>query len=211
MKASILIASILWIAAPLAAQAPASQTHSSDIGFTYTLPADWQVVDTHPAQQQVQEQAGKDATSAAGKKGIECVQVALTAHHGEPASVIVAEALPDDCSGQTLTVKDLPGFASGASEGLKQTFDMETPVYGSYTIGTHTMWAERVKSVPKNNPGATYIIEIVCSILKKGGVCFMAMEADEAGMRVFDNSLVALEGEPPAMLIPADAFVKKPQ
>jgi hypothetical protein len=211
MKIGILVASIVWIAAPLAAQAPALQTHSSDIGFTYTLPADWQVVDTHPAQQQAQEQAGKDATSAAAKKGIECVQVALTAHHGTPASVIVAEALPDDCLGQTLTQKDLSGFASGAAEGLKQTFDMENPEYGSYTIGTHTMWVERVKSMPRKNPGATYIIEVVCSILKKGGVCFMAMEGSEAGMRVFENSLVALEGEPPSMLIPAYAFVKKPQ
>jgi hypothetical protein len=39
----------------------------------------------------------------------------------------------------------------------------------------------------------------------------MAMEGSEAGMRVFENSLVALEGEPPSMLIPAYAFVKKPQ
>ena len=105
----------------------------------------------------------------------------------------------------------MSGFASGSSEGLKQTFDMADPEYGSYSIGTHTMWVERVKGVPKRNPAATYTIEIVCSILKKAGVCFMAMEADEAGMRVFEHSLVALEGEPPAMLIPADAFVRKPQ
>jgi hypothetical protein len=207
MKTSILIASIVFIAAPLAAQAPALQTHTGDIGFTYTLPADWQVVDAHPAQQQ----AGKDATSAAAMKGIECVQVALTAHHGTPASVIVAEALPDDCLGHTLTQNDLAGFASGAAEGLKQTFDMENPEYGTYSIGTHTMWVERVKSMPKKNPGAEYLIEVVCSILKKGGVCFMAMEGSESGMRVFENSLVALEGEPPSILIPANAFVKKPQ
>ncbi len=211
MKTSIFIGSIVWMAIPLAAQAPALQALSSDIGFTYTLPADWEVTNANPAQPQAHGQAGKDAPGGVEKKGAACVQVALTAHHGLPASVIMAEALPDDCFGQTLTAKDLPGFASGASEGLKQTFDMESPVYASYPIGTHTMWAERVKSVPKKNPEAAYVIEIVCSILKKGGVCFMAMEADEAGMQVFDHSLVALEGEPAERLIPADAFVKKAQ
>jgi hypothetical protein len=214
MKSWILVPLVVFGSASLWAQAPASappsQTHASDIGFTYTLPADWQVVDTQPTLPAMQEQVAKTAKSEEEKKGIACVQIALTARHGNPGSVVVVVALPFDCFGQQMTDKDLPGFAAGASEGLKNTFEISDPVYGAYSLGTHSMWIERAAGAVKDHPEMKYTVETVCSILKKGAVCWMAMAADEVHLQIFERGLVALDREAPAALVPADAFQKKP-
>ncbi len=192
------------------AAAPASQAHASSIGFSYSLPTDWEVVDAQPSLPAVQQQVAKSATSEEEKKGVSCVQIALTARHGSPSSVIVAVALPFDCFGQSMTDKELPGFATGASEGLKQTFDLTSPMYGAYTLGSHSLWIERAKGTPKDSPSSLYTVEIACSIVKKGAVCWMAMAADDAGLQTFEHGLVTLDSDPPAALVPADAFAKKP-
>ena len=156
MKSLVLAALFTLCCASLGAQAPASapatQTHASDIGFTYTLPADWQVVDAPPTLSAVQQQVTQTASSEEEKKGIACVQIALTARHGNPGSVVVVVALPFACFGQTMTDKDLPGFASGASEGLKNSFEISDPVYGAYSLGTHSMWIEHALGAVKDHP-----------------------------------------------------------
>ena len=92
---------LLLASFPLLAQAPApgpgdSITHTSAIGFSYTLPADWQVVEfpAPPTLPGIKKQAQQNATIKDEKKGIEdekkdvsCVQIAFTARHGDPASV----------------------------------------------------------------------------------------------------------------------------
>ncbi|HTB97504.1 MAG TPA: hypothetical protein VK716_10885 [Terracidiphilus sp.] len=191
---------------PTAALAP----HSSDLGYIYSLPSEWEVVATPSTLADVKQQQSQNATSEDEKKGVACVQLSLTARHGDPASVVVVMELPFACFGQTMSDKDLPGFAQGASEGIKQSFDVSDPVYGSYTLGSHSMWAERAKGTPKGHPELPYTVEIACSLLKKGAVCWMAMEADDASRQIFEQSPVALEGEAPAALVPPSAFDKKP-
>lgn len=210
-----LLAAILALGSfPLLAQTPATVSagvaHSSDIGFSYSIPADWEVVDTKPQLPAVQAEVAKTAKSEDEKKGIGCVQVALTARHGNPTSVVVVVALPFDCYGTTMTEKDLPGFGSGAAEGIKNTFNISNAVHGAYTVGTHAMWVERADGVLKDSPEVKYTVETVCSILKKGAVCWMAMAADKAGLQIFENGAVTLDGEVPAALVPATAFEKKP-
>jgi hypothetical protein len=210
-----LLTSILVLGSfPLLAQTPgpasAGVAHTSDIGFSYSIPADWEVVDTKPTLPAVQAEVAKTAKSEDEKKGIACVQVALTARHGDPASVVVVVALPYDCYGTTMTEKDLPGFGSGAAEGIKNTFNISNAVQGAYTVGTHNMWVERADGVLKDSPGVNYTVETVCSVLKKGAVCWMAMAADKAGLQTFENGAVALDGDAPAALVPATAFQKKP-
>lgn len=192
------------------AQAPALQAHASELGFTYSLPSEWEVMATPSSLAEMKQQQAQNATSEDEKKGLACVQLALTARHGEPASVVVVIQLPFDCFGQSMSDKDLPGFAQGASEGIKQSFDISDPVFGSYTLGTHSMWAERAKGAPKGHPELPYTMEIACSLLKKGAVCWMAMASDDAALKIFENSPVALEGEAPAALVPPTAFDKKP-
>jgi hypothetical protein len=201
---------LLLLSTPLLAQAPAAQTHSSDIGFTYSIPSDWEVVDTSATLPAVKQKVESDATSEDEKKGAVCIQVALTARHGTPASVVVVVALPFACFGQEMTEKDLPGFASGASEGLKKTFDIANPVHGAYTMGSHNVWIERAKGNLKGHPEIQYTVETVCSILKKGAVCWMDMSADDAALQIFEHGSVALDGEAPAALVPATAFDKQP-
>jgi len=211
MKVRVLTALLALGGASLWAQTPApSVTHASVIGFTYSLPSGWEVVDTAPSLPAVQQQVAKTATSEDEKKGIACVQVALTARHGNPTSVVVTVALPFDCFGQTMTEKDLPGFASGASEGLKNTFNISDPVYGAYGLGTHSLWIERATGAVKDHPEMKYTVETVCSLLKKAAVCWMAMAADDAHLQTFEHGLVALDGEAPAALVPPEAFAKKP-
>ncbi|MGP8271735.1 MAG: hypothetical protein ACLQLH_16855 [Terracidiphilus sp.] len=210
-----LLATVLALGSfPLLAQthdpASAGVVHTSDIGFSYSIPADWEVVDTKPTLPAVQAEVAKTAKNEDEKKGIGCVQVALTARHGDPSSVVVVVALPYDCYGTTMTAKDLPSFGSGAAEGIRNKFNISNAVHGSYTVGTHGMWVERASGVLKDDPGVHYTVETVCSVLKKGAVCWLAMAADKAGLQTFENGAVALDGEVSAALVPATAFEKQP-
>jgi hypothetical protein len=209
------IATLLLCAVSIAAQGPEAapatpQVHTSEPGFSYSVPSDWEVVDTRPSAPVVRHQVEKDATSEAERRGIHCVQIALTARHGSPASVVVVVALPFDCFGQTMTEKDLPGFAQGAAEGLTQTFDISDPVYGAYSLGTHSMWIQRSRGAAKGHPELQYTVETVCTILKKGAVCWMALGADKEGLAIFEKGAVSLDGDAQPVLVPATAFEKKP-
>lgn len=162
---------------------------------------------TLPAAQQ---QAQQNATSDDEKRGAACTQIALSARHGSPVSTVVAVVLPFACLGAEMTDKDLPGMGSGAMEGIQQNFDLAEPVYGAYSLGAHSVWIERAKGTLKGHPEVPYTVETVCSILKKGAVCWMAMAADDAALQTFEHGGVTLDSEAPTPLVPADAFVKKP-
>jgi len=214
MNLRLFVPLVVLCGATLLAQAPAPapspEAHANDLGFSYSIPADWEVVDTHPMLPAVKQQQSQTATSEDEKKGIECVQVVLTARHGTPASVVVVMELPFACFGQQMTEKDLPGFAQGASEGLKKTFEISDPVYGAYTLGAHNLWIERAKGSVIGHPDAVYTVEIACSLLKKGAVCWMAMAADKSALQTFENGAVTLDGEAPVALVPMTAFEAKP-
>lgn len=121
------------VAAPAATQPP--QVENSDVGFSYSLPADWEFVAPPPAPEPTVP--FPDAVTA--KKGDACVEVVLTAKHGTPASVVVVMALPFACYGQTMKPGDLANFGAGAAEGLKQTFEITEAVQGNYTLGSHAV------------------------------------------------------------------------
>jgi hypothetical protein len=197
----------LWGQTPAAT--PTAQPHTAAIGFTYALPSDWEVLDMQPSLPAVKQEIEKSATSEGEKEGAACVQVALTARHGDPASMVVVVDLPFDCFGQTLTDKDLAGFGQGASEGVKKSLTISNPEYDAYTLGTHSMWIERANGALIDHPETKYSFEIVCSVLKKGAVCWMSMAQDDAAMQTFEHGAVSLDGEAPAALVPASVFKTK--
>jgi hypothetical protein len=211
---------------PLAAQAPASapaalpQTSTPDastpaattpatppqikdasIGFSYSLPADWETLASKPSKPDI-----PFPTVEGAKKGNACAQVELTARHGRPASVVVVVALPFDCYGQDLTGKSLADFAAGASEGLKQAFEVTEPVVSKYSLGRHGMWAERAQGVVKGQPNSKYTLEIACTVLAKGAACWMTMAADAASLQTFEQEAVTLEGDAFEAIVPASTF-----
>jgi hypothetical protein len=120
---------------PAASPATAAHSYSTNLGFSYDLPSEWEVIDTQGNLSQAKEQAAQNAASEAEKKGLACVQMGLTARHA--GSVIVDVALPFDCFGQQLSEAEIPGFGEGASQGVKQSFDIGDPTYGTYTLGSH--------------------------------------------------------------------------
>lgn len=201
----LLAAAACWGQTPAAAPV----AHTSALGYSYSVPADWEVVDAHPMEPALKQEQAKSAGSAEEKRGIECVQVGLTARHGTPASVIVVVELPFSCFGQSMTEKDLPGFAQGASEGLKKSFTIGDPRFAGYTLGTHSFWIERVEATVIDHPEARYTVEIACSVLKAGAVCWMAMAKDSGTLEMFEHGAVTLDGEAAPALVPAAAFAKK--
>lgn len=190
------------------AQSLAVTRTSNELGFSFTVPAEWQVVDTSAL---AKEQARQSAKSDDDKKGLACVEVGLTARHGSPPSVMTEVALPFDCYGQQMTDADLPGFASSASAGLQQNFDLDQPVYGGYEQGAHRFWIERVKGSMKGQTDLQYTIEIACSVTKKAAVCWMTMAADDAALSAFEHVLVSLDGNTPAPLVAPAAFQSNAQ
>ena len=202
---------MLLAAAAAAAQTPAPSPviHAGSLNYSYSLPSDWEVLDSRPMAPVVKQEQSQTAASEAEKKGIECVQLVLTARHGDPASVVVMVELPYTCFGQTMSEKDLPGFAEGAAEGLKKSFDVSDATYGAYTLGTHGFWIERAKGAVIGHPEATYTVEVACSLLKQGAVCWMTMAKDAATLQVFEQGAVMLDGETAPALVPASAFEKK--
>ena len=191
-------------AAP-ASSATSPQVQRSDIGFSYRLPPDWEVV--APARAATAETPYH--TLAASKKGDACVEVAFTAKHGAPASVVVILALPFSCYGQAMKTSDLKNLGAGAAEGMKQTFEVTEAVEGNYSLGSHAVWIERAKGTPKYHPESRFTFEIACTVLEKGAACWMAMAADAAGLHEFEEGMVSLDNESPAALVPATAFPNK--
>jgi hypothetical protein len=204
---SLLAILILCAAGAALAQAPQARTFRNRLGFSYAVPTDWDVVN-YSAEEK--EEARQSAPTEDAKKGLGCAVMGLQAKHGAPPSVIVEVALPFDCFGQEMHSGDLPGFASGASAGLEQNFDMAEPVYGTYTRGTHSFWIERAKGTLKEHPEAAYTIEIACTVGKKTAVCWMTMAANNAALATFERGAVSVDGEAPEALVPETAFDKKP-
>jgi hypothetical protein len=202
----------MFCGASLMAQAPAplAEVHASPLGFSYSLPNDWDVVDTQPTLPEVKKQQSQSASSDEEKKGIQCVQLALTARHGDPASVVVVVGLPFACFGQQMTEKDLPGFAQGASQGIERSFTVSDPVYGTYTLGSHSFWIERAKGAVIGHPEAKYTVEIACSLLQNGAVCWMTMASNSTDLKTFERGNVTLDGDKSDALVPATAFGRKP-
>jgi hypothetical protein len=188
-------------AAPTAIQ-PA-QIDDGDVGFNYSLPADWEFVT--PASAPKITVPFPDAVSA--KRGDACVEVVFTAKHGTPASVVVVMALPFACYGQSMNSGDLANFGAGAAEGMKQTFDVTNPVEGNYTLGSHAVWIERAKGTPKGHPEKPFTFEIACTVLSKGAACWMTMATDWPSLRDFQRSPVTLDGDTFDALVPPHSFV----
>ena len=225
MRISLVAALLALCFVPLAAQAPASsatpapatapvaaaptlaaQINRDDIGFSYSLPSDWELVFPPTAPKPM----APYPTIASATKGDACVELAMTAKHGNPASVVVVMALPFSCYGQTMTVSDLENFGEGAAQGMKQTFDLTDPVQTTYPLGSHTMWIERANGTPKNHAESSFTFEIACTVLEKGAVCWMTMAADAASLQAFEKGTVSLDGETATTLVPANAFLQKP-
>jgi len=207
MKAIISYAFLIIAGAFAHAQAVAVTRTSQELGFSFTIPADWEVMDTSAA---AKEQARQSAQSEQEKKGLACVELGFSARHGNPPSVMTEAALPFECYGQQMAADDLPGFASVASAGLPQNFDLGQSVTGSYKVGTHDFFAERVNATMKGRPELQYTVEIACSVTKKAAVCWMTMASDAAALGAFEHALVSLDGDKPAALVPSEAFAKKP-
>lgn len=191
------------------AQAPAatSHTYSHPLGFSYSVPADWEVLEPNANMADAKQKATATAESEQEKKGIGCTEAPLTARH--QGSVIVEVLLPYDCYGTVLTDSELASFGDGVAGGLKTNFTITAPVTGTYALGSHHLWIEHAKGTPKSDPSTQYTIEISCTLLKKAAVCWMALAADDTSLAVFEHGAVTLEGDGPAALVPADVFVGK--
>ena len=179
------------------------------LGFKYSLPSDWEVVDTKPMLPVVRQQLDKDATNVGEKKGIACFEAPLKATHGDLGSAIVVITLSYDCYGQKFVDSDLPSFAGGVAGGLKKNWNIIDPAYGAYTLGSHSVWIERASGNPMAHPEAKRLLEVACTLLKNGAVCWMAFAVNEADLATFEHSLVTLGDEAPRALVPPATFVKK--
>ncbi|MGB9406969.1 MAG: hypothetical protein WCA89_05495 [Terracidiphilus sp.] len=210
--ATQLPAQVSATASETSASAPGrvAQTHTSDIGFSYSLPLDWEVVDTKPIIPVVKQQQIETAGSEGEKKGIACTQVDLMARYGSPASVIVVLVMPHNCFEKPLTDKDLSELATGVSIGLKKKFEIADPVYGAYKLGSHSFWIERASGTLIDHPEIKRTVETVCSVLKKGVVCWMTMAVDQESLQTFEHGAVTLDGYTAAALVPADALKQNP-
>ena len=158
----------------------------------------------------IQQQAANKATREEEKKDIGCMQVPLKANHGDPPSSVVVVGLTYDCIGQHFTDSDLAAFGGGVANSLKKSWNVIEPVYGAYTLGTHSVWIERATGTPVAHPDNKRILEMVCSMLKKSAVCWMAFVVSDTDLLAFEQSRVSLDGESPIALVPPTAIIKKP-
>jgi hypothetical protein len=166
-------------------------------------------VDTKPMLPSVLQQAAREYGNEAAKMAA-CLQLPLTAHHGNPPSAIAVVGLSFDCMGHSFTTTDLPGIASGVNDGLKKNIEIASPVISTYTLGTHSMWIERASGSLIGHPEIKRTMETVCSVLKKGVVCWMTMAADDDALQTFENGTVTLDDDAATALVPADALQAKP-
>ena len=183
--------------------------HTSDLGFSYSIPSDWEIMDTPPTLPAMLQQAARDYGNEAAKMAA-CLQLPLTAHRGNPPSAIAVMGLSFDCVGHPYTAADIPSLASNVTDGLKKNVDVASPVNNTYTLGTHSMWIQRSSGSMLGHPEIKITMETVCSVLKKGVACWMVMAADDASLQTFEQSAVTLEDDAATALVPPDALQKKP-
>lgn len=189
---------------PAAPVAP-PEVKDTNIGFSYSLPTGWETEASAPAKPDVPY-----PTVEAPKKGNACAQAELTARHGTPFSVVVVVALPFDCYGQSLTNENMADFTAGASEGLKQTFEVTNTVMNNYALGSHTVWVERASGTVKGQPESRYTLEVACTLMARGAACWMTMAADAADLQAFEQEPVTLEGDTFDAIIPSNAIPAVP-
>jgi hypothetical protein len=211
MNIRSLVSLFVLAAAPLLSQTPpVAAPPPEEMGFTYHIPQGWDAIDAQSTLPEVKQQQAAHAKTEDEKKEINCVQIPISARHGAPPSFLAVMALPFDCFGQIMTAKDLPGLAEGSSEGPRKVFDFGDPVFGTYTMGSHSIWIERAKGSPKGHPEMPYTLEIACSLLKRAAVCWMTVAGDDQALKDFEGNAVVLDGDFFSQLVPATAFDKKP-
>lgn len=180
----------------------------SEGDFTFTYPADWEVVDMKPMLPVQRMKAEQEAKSAMERKGADCVDVQLTIRHGEPKSVILIMYLEYSCLGLEIKQSDLGATGVGIAQGLTKSFNVKDPKYGAFKLGNHDFWIERTDGSPVDHPERQYKLETACTLLKKGLTCWMAMAASPDAISTFEASKVSLEGDASVELVPASAFAK---
>lgn len=214
MKAAIpIVVMVVFSAASPGQQTPsgpAPGTASNDLGFTYSVPKGWELLDTPATLAQQRTEASQNAANEEEKKGVACLEPVLMARDQSSGSILFVEALPFGCFGHVMTNDDLPGFVAAAPEVLKQSFDVGDPVHVTYALGTHNMWIERARATLKNHPEAPFTVEIACGLLKKAAVCWMAVAGNDDALHAFESAAVTLDGETVKALVPPTAFGKKP-
>lgn len=192
-----------------AASSKDSVTFTSDAGFSYSYPADWDVIDAKPMMPAIQMQAKDKADSDMERRGAECTQINLLLKHPSLQSSIIVLALPYSCVGSAMKQSDLAGAASGIAEGIKKNYDIKDPAYAAYKLGQISFSAQRSQATSKTHPDSTLTLEITCGMLSKAMVCWMAFAKDDAAISVLESGLTSLEGAPALPLVPSTAFARK--
>jgi hypothetical protein len=193
-------------AACCAGQAHSPQDPTSAFGFTFRLPEDWKVIEPKGPSPEQQKKEEQKTSIGEQKRGIACLEVPLTARHGEPPTIVVIDALPFDCYGQKMTRGDLQAFGAGAGEGLKQTFDITSPITATYEMAGHNFWIERARAIPKGKQLPMETLEVVCTLLRRAAVCWVVRAADEGALKTFEQMAVTLDGNPSSFLVPDKVF-----
>jgi hypothetical protein len=212
MKTAIFSVVLAGFGSVSGAQAPPATlpgSQAAQLGFAYTVPNHWEVLNTPPTIAATKSEAGRGG-SQEEKKGLACLEPVLTARDPGSGSILSVEALPFACFGQRMTNADLPGFAAGAPEVLRQTFDLGQPLTATYALGSHSMWVERASATLKDHPEVPFTVEIACGLLKKAAVCWMAVAGSDDALHAFEHGSVILDGESSGALVPPTAFDKKP-
>lgn len=228
MKLGIVVLAALVASAPVSAQtavppavpapagtdtpAPWSKTFTSNAGFTYTYPSEWEEVDAKPIMPAAKMHAEDSASSDVERKAAGCTQIPLLLRHGVPRSVIVVVVMPYACLDNQMKQSDLVGVASGVAAGLQKSYTITDPQYAAYKIGKIEFWAERAKGSPKARPEITQTLETTCGMLKSALVCWMGFASQDEDLRVFESGTTSIADGKPSPLIPADLFeAKKPK
>lgn len=207
MKGRLLFCTLLWAALPAVAQTPALTPHVTPIGFTINLDADWTEIDMSAQMAAARQQVAQAAISEVEKRGITCLEMPLTARHGNPPSMLTVVDLPWSCMGIQATEKDLPGFGMGALQNLRQQFEMEEPATSTFALGHHAGWTARAKATPRGTQ-LGYTIEVACTLVEKGSVCAMIVAADATTLSHFEQLPVVLDGTSFPALVPAGTYGK---
>lgn len=213
MKALVLAAifiGALLLPSELSGQAPNDTVHSTALGFSYTVPTGWQRVDAQTTTPGVNWQAAQSATSTEEKEDVACMEIPFMARRANPDGVIIVVALPFACYGRPIQPADLPGFATGAAEGLEEQFEITDPIYATYSLAGHKFWIERARGTPNGHTAPIYAVEVTCAVLKRAAVCWMARAVDAAGLRAFERDAVKIDGDSAPALVPTGVFSPRP-
>lgn len=191
---------------PSHANAQASRTYSSELGFQLSYSADWAGNSLGPMLSADKISLDPQARTDPYRRSIECAQNLFSARTGEPRSTFLIGVIGSDCMGES---PDLDTFGRRTLNTLSRRYQLSGVQFGAFLVQGQKFWILHATGVENSHPGQSETIEYLATILPRGLVYLAAHALTPQAQSSFDHARLHLSSGVDTELIPSGALNSK--